>query len=502
MGSFLSYPVTTVIKDLYNSGNFVVGSAEMNGYRTSMEDAHIVLLENGWALCGIFDGHNGNACSNFVADRMKEYVLNISKQVDISTGKFTHDMITKMCYVIDKECEKKIPHNCGTAAIFFIIHSIKDGEALVDICNIGDSRLSVCRPSVGAITTTDDHKPSAKEEHDRIVLAGGYVSEDRVDGQLALSRAFGDFIYKQDAIDVDDQEVLFNQKVIAKPTITRYPIYTEDYILLYCDGVYEGGFTPDEVVEMVNTEITIPESLSDICTKIVEEALDRGSKDNISAMILNILPSDHTNILCARSYEPGRLHGILDPKFRKAYDNMAVRAGTNIKDMANKRKQLLLKKSPTDNTKPRSLINAPSSLITTLLAINNLESSNNSLADRTVLSQGYYLQFFKKGTDDVSSAYYYRLNKKVNGKSVWYNGRNKSLSKYIFYDGYKWIVSDCIGGPPMLSSNIDSKEPYEATEWNNPYVPPLILKQKKIDYKHLSISEMNAELKVIQTYLN
>lgn len=41
--------------------------------------------------------------------------------------------------------------------------------------------------------TTDDHKPMDAEERRRIYETGGYVRYNRVNGNLALSRAFGDF---------------------------------------------------------------------------------------------------------------------------------------------------------------------------------------------------------------------------------------------------------------------------------------------------------------------
>jgi len=40
---------------------------------------------------------------------------------------------------------------------------------------------------------SDDHKPDNEEELRRIQAADHFVEDSRVDGNLALSRAFGDF---------------------------------------------------------------------------------------------------------------------------------------------------------------------------------------------------------------------------------------------------------------------------------------------------------------------
>ncbi len=48
-----------------------------------------------------------------------------------------------------------------------------------------------------AVALSEDHKPDNESERKRIEAAGGSVSENRVNGNLALSRALGDFEYKQ-----------------------------------------------------------------------------------------------------------------------------------------------------------------------------------------------------------------------------------------------------------------------------------------------------------------
>jgi hypothetical protein len=63
-----------------------------------------------------------------------------------------------------------------------------------------------------AIALSEDHKPYNPGEHERIDKAGGYVSMKRVDGDLAVSRALGDFQYKNRE-DLPPQQ----QKVTAHP---------------------------------------------------------------------------------------------------------------------------------------------------------------------------------------------------------------------------------------------------------------------------------------------
>lgn len=62
--------------------------------------------------------------------------------------------------------------------------------------NCGDSRAVLSRDAQ-AYFSTQDHKPANPEEKDRIQRAGGTVMIQRVNGSLAVSRALGDFQYKQ-----------------------------------------------------------------------------------------------------------------------------------------------------------------------------------------------------------------------------------------------------------------------------------------------------------------
>jgi serine/threonine protein phosphatase PrpC len=112
------------------------------------------------------------------------------------------------------------------------------GEAPILYCaNTGDSRSILIRNS-HAVPLSIDHKPSLAGERRRVLHAGGKVygkMDPRVQGDLNLSRAIGDWRHKQ-----NDSLPLELQIISPRPDITITNLTKEDeYIVLACDGVWE-----------------------------------------------------------------------------------------------------------------------------------------------------------------------------------------------------------------------------------------------------------------------
>lgn len=79
------------------------------------------------------------------------------------------------------------------------------------VANAGDSR-SIIGISGKAKPLSFDHKPTDEGEMNRIIKAGGFVEFGRVNGNLALSRAIGDFEFKQnDKLSPESQIVTCKQ---------------------------------------------------------------------------------------------------------------------------------------------------------------------------------------------------------------------------------------------------------------------------------------------------
>ena len=101
------------------------------------------------------------------------------------------------------------------------------------VANCGDSRAVLSRNTV-PIFSTVDHKPILPGEKERIQNAGGSVMIQRVNGSLAVSRALGDYDYKN-VVELGQCE----QLVSPEPEIfckERDP--HDDFMVLACDGVW------------------------------------------------------------------------------------------------------------------------------------------------------------------------------------------------------------------------------------------------------------------------
>ncbi|EOD39585.1 hypothetical protein EMIHUDRAFT_55783, partial [Emiliania huxleyi CCMP1516] len=118
--------------------------------------------------------------------------------------------------------------SCGTTACVGLVTATS-----VTVANLGDSRAVLCRGG-GALPLSWDHKPTDEGERSRIVRAGAAVIEGRVNGDLALSRALGDFRHKTASLPAPHQPV---SSLADVQTVVRGP--SDAFLLLACDGVWD-----------------------------------------------------------------------------------------------------------------------------------------------------------------------------------------------------------------------------------------------------------------------
>ena len=110
--------------------------------------------------------------------------------------------------------------------------------------NLGD-----CRTILDGVPLSTDHKPFLPQERKRILEADGIVMFNRVDGELDMSRALGDFELKgynqshivEGSMDMEEKRTLAQKlKVSSFPEVTvHYRTAMDQIVILACDGVWD-----------------------------------------------------------------------------------------------------------------------------------------------------------------------------------------------------------------------------------------------------------------------
>jgi serine/threonine protein phosphatase PrpC len=176
------------------------------------------------------------------------------------------------------------PHygtGCGTSGTTAVVVLITPTQVLC--ANAGDSRAIFSKANGHIIPLSYDHKPSDEYELSRIVNAGGFVSNDRINGDLAVARGLGDFRFKLNEHLPPDL-----QKVTALPDIIVLNLSTEEdlFIFIGCDGIWD-VCSNAELVENILTIFNEGEtSLGLVCEELMDVCLNKGSKDNMTALVV------------------------------------------------------------------------------------------------------------------------------------------------------------------------------------------------------------------------
>jgi len=262
-----------------------IGSCAMNGYREEMEDAHqhILKMRNhpNYAYFGLFDGHLGDQASKWCADFLHIYLDSLKD--------FTPENIRGACLRADHDL-KDLIHQDGCTGVFALVeHPKEPADPLkpwnIIVGNVGDSRAMLARDGTTLFSLSEDHKPNNPGEHARILESGGSVRNNRVNGDLAVSRAFGDFKYKSKAHLRPDQ-----QAVTAVPDfIEAKSVGGKDFLVICCDGFIE-VLDNERIVQFISERLAEgQEDLAVIGGQLCDMVVNNGGRDNMSIMIIQFV---------------------------------------------------------------------------------------------------------------------------------------------------------------------------------------------------------------------
>ncbi|KAI8367262.1 phosphatase 2C-like domain-containing protein [Blakeslea trispora] len=287
MGQTLSEPITEKTTTYEANSKYFYGCSHMQGWRLTMEDAHTTMLklgDTGASFFGVFDGHGGSTVAQYTGQTLHKKVLESEHFQKKDYGLALKDAFLALDKsLIEDNSFAYDPSGCTAIAAL-----VTEDDRII-VANAGDSRgiLSID----GKVKPLSyDHKPTDEAEMERIVKAGGFVEFGRVNGNLALSRAIGDFEFKQ-----NDSLPAEKQVVTCDPDIIDHKITKDDeFFVLACDGIWD-CMSNQDVVDFVRAGIAEDKTLEAICENMMDNCLaDEQTStglgyDNMSVMIIAIL---------------------------------------------------------------------------------------------------------------------------------------------------------------------------------------------------------------------
>ncbi|XP_057811057.1 probable protein phosphatase 2C 14 [Salvia miltiorrhiza] len=201
-----------------------VGVYSLKGKKKFMEDSYKVFASaNGdKRFFGVYDGHGGSKAAAFVKENLHLKIFEMLESISENKEK---EAACKAGYLKTDEEFLKQGLDSGACCVTALI----DGREMV-VSNLGDCRAVLCMGGGSAEALTTDHRPTREEERRRIEDKGGYVEIHRgtwrVHGTLAVSRSIGDAHLKDWVMAEPDTKV-----VCLDPDMK--------YLVLASDGLWE-----------------------------------------------------------------------------------------------------------------------------------------------------------------------------------------------------------------------------------------------------------------------
>nr|XP_043618425.1 protein phosphatase 2C 51-like [Erigeron canadensis] len=287
--------------DDINDHSIIPYRSSVIGRRREMEDA--VSVELGFVVTtdneensnkkkfdfyGVYDGHGGSRVANACRERLHKLLAQEMIMMDIGEmNKDWEGLMVESFAKMDEEVNESDPlGSTGSTAVVAVV-----GDEEIVVANCGDSRAVLSRGGA-TLPLSNDHKPDRPDELERIEHSGGKVIEwngIRVLGVLATSRSIGDRQLKP--------------YVIAKPEVTVTKRHENDeFMILASDGLWD-VMSNELACHIVSkciegrvfrkkfqhtTKDNYKYKMTNAATVLTELAMARGSKDNISVIVVNL----------------------------------------------------------------------------------------------------------------------------------------------------------------------------------------------------------------------
>jgi serine/threonine protein phosphatase PrpC len=301
------------------------GLSSRQGKRNSMEEGHLhEMMSPSSGLFAVFDGHAGSEAAT-IAEH--EFAAIFQKNLN---GKKIEKSFEKTFTDLDAVIQQKT--EAGTTAMVAYVNNNK-----ITFAWAGDTRALLFVPGEGEFAgeglirlfESEDHKPiPGSDEYERLQKVFGSKIKDWVKekgvwrlGGLAVSRSLGDKPYKE--------KLKAPEALIAMPEVgAEYPFKSGSVAIIACDGLWDvlsnneieellrkalnatqGQTNRETIIKILKEQkfdisnpsadkeilVELPEKGSNERLKLIARALrnaayKKGSKDNLSVLIVEHMP--------------------------------------------------------------------------------------------------------------------------------------------------------------------------------------------------------------------
>ena len=275
---------------------------------------------------GIFDGHGGEGCSEFLSNNFLKYLIeNKNFPFDIKLSlietfeKVDQEFFKQKCNTTLEESDRS--GSCGLVTLLY--------DDKIFIANLGDSRIIMSINGGDKVKQlSSDHKPNNPKEFERALKNGSKVYIDNGEGNkkditklnfikekselekykknennkeeiifreypsnLAVMRAIGDIKAKKKEYGGNPGTI------INKPDVYIFDINpSNDFIVMGCDGIFD-DLSNQEVSDAVwyifknelkEKNYDIHGLTQDACDLIIKYALEKQTSDNLSCIVIGL----------------------------------------------------------------------------------------------------------------------------------------------------------------------------------------------------------------------
>lgn len=264
--------------------------------RNAMEDVTLCIDrymdDDTKAFFAVYDGHGGRDVAVHAGDNLHKllatYLQEEAQRAKVPVSKLPQETVTNCITKAVKTTDEQINTKSfgrfqGCTACFCYLDSTPIEGAprgRIWFVSVGDSRaVLVSRDSDRRILgtrMTRDHKPTDQDETKRVMAAGGFITNGRILGIIAVSRSLGDHCMKP--------------YISNDPFISVHTISPEDRcFMIACDGVWD--VIDDQLAaNIVGSVIENGQSAYFAARALVDKAIELDTNDNVSALAVILKP--------------------------------------------------------------------------------------------------------------------------------------------------------------------------------------------------------------------